>query len=197
MNVDVRRLTNDTNVYRHLEARPERSARDPDAVLYSRLADAIAWCSSILADNTVDSAMRTADLTPRLLHDGQDDAVCDVGSTRHWRVRATTNAPQVSMPDLEGGRLLCCFPDADLCDGAAEQESEGFFDVYNTPPWDTWIGYFCDRTDPNSSYDNYLLAYVPEELVSLADGGIVVNPEECIMWLEDADVKLRCRILKR
>jgi hypothetical protein len=98
------------------------------------------------------------------------------------------------MPILNGGRLLCYFPDADLCDGAAEQESNGFFDVYNTPPWDTWVGYFQDGLDPKGSYDNYLLAYVPEQLVSLAAGGILVNPEECIMWLEDADVRLRSRI---
>lgn len=166
----------------------------PDAVLYSRLADAIAWCASILTDSAMDAALRSPDLIPRLLHDGRDDVVCDVGSTRHWRVRATTDAPQASMPHLNGGRLLCYFPDADLCDGAAEQESDGFFDVYNTPPWDTWVGYFSDRTDPDGSYDNYLLAYVLKQLVPLAAGGILVNPEECIMWLEDADVKLRTRI---
>ena len=98
------------------------------------------------------------------------------------------------MPDLDGGRLLCYFPDGDLCDGAAEQESDGFFDVYNTPPWDTWIGYFRDGLKPNDSYDSYLLAYVPEQLISLAANGISVNPEECIMWFEDTEVKLRSRI---
>jgi len=166
----------------------------PDAVLYSRLADTIAWCSQMLDDKTVAASMRSPELCPRILHDGRDDVVCDVGSARHWRIRATTTTPATSMPKLKGGRLLCYFPDADLCDGAAEQESEGFFDVYNTPPWDTWVGYFHDGLEPDGCYDNYLLAYVPEQLMSLATGGILVNPEECIMWLEDADVKLRSRI---
>ncbi len=167
----------------------------PDAVLYSRLADAIAWCRQILDDKTVGSSMRSSELCPRMFHDGRDDVLCGVGSSRHWRIRATTTTPASSMPNLNGGRLLCCFPDANLCDGAAELESDGFFDVYNTPPWDTWVGYFRDGVDPKGSYDNYLLAYVPEQLVSLAAGGILVNPEECIMWLDDADVKLRSRIL--
>jgi hypothetical protein len=40
---------------------------------------------------------------------------------------------------LLGGRLMVYFPDAALADGAAEVQSRGFFDVHNTPPWDTWI----------------------------------------------------------
>ena len=99
-----------------------------------------------------------------------------------------------SIPNLLGGRLLCFFPDGNLCDGAAELESDGFFDVCNTPPWDTWVGYFCDETDPNSSYANYLLAYVPKQLVSLASDGVLANVEQCIMWLDETGVKLRARI---
>ena len=166
----------------------------PDAVLYWRLADAIAWCSGVLADNSVGPAMRSPALQPQILHDGRDDVVCHVGFTRHRIVGLTRNTRTTSMPNLVGGRLLCYFPDATLCDGAAEQESDGFFDVYNSPPWDTWIGYFCDGTDSNIACNNYLLAYVPKELVLLAADGILVNPEECIRWLEDTDVKLRSRI---
>jgi len=38
-------------------------------------------------------------------------------------------------PDLGGGRLLIYFPNVDLACGTAEQETAGFFDVNNIPPW--------------------------------------------------------------
>ena len=118
---------------------------------------------------------------------------CGVGSSRQRQIRATTDAPVTSCPDLLGGRLLVYFPDADLCDGAAQAESDGFFDVYNVPPWDAWVGYFEDSLDRSRSYDSYLIAYVPEKILTLATDGILVNPEACIMWLSDSDVKLRPR----
>jgi len=95
-----------------------------------------------------------------------------------------------SLPELPLGRLLIYFPDAQLSDGAAEAASEGFFDVHNAPPWGSWVAYFEDRAS-ESPYSSYLLAWVPETLVALAAAGIDVNPEQCIVWLDDAPVALR------
>jgi len=36
----------------------------------------------------------------------------------------------------------------------------------------------------------YLIAWVPPELVSLADEGIAVNPEQCIRWLSSTSIEL-------
>lgn len=47
------------------------------------------------------------------------------------------------------------FPDGDLCDGAAEQVTDGFFDVFNVPPWETWVGYFEDVHGRRGSDDAY------------------------------------------
>lgn len=168
-----------------------------DAVLYSRLADAIAWCSHILKNSTLTASMRSSELAPQILHEGRDDVVCNVISSRHWRIRETTDTPATVCPDLLGGRLVTYFPDADLCDGAAQAESDGFFDAFNVPPWDTWVAYFEDNPGASGSYDNYLLAYVPQPFVPLVEGGISVNPEQCIMWLSDADVKVRARFVAR
>ena len=163
------------------------------AVLYSRIADVVAWCRNLMARSDVNASLRTDAIKPRLLHNGCDDAVCDVGSSRHWQIRVTTDQPRLDFPDLEGGRLLTYFPDADLCDGAAELETDNFFDVFNCPPWDTWVGFFNDNLG-DASYGRYLLAYVPEQLVPLVESGILVNPEECIMWLTNSDVKLKGRL---
>jgi hypothetical protein len=90
---------------------------------------------------------------------------------------------------LAGGRLLVYFPDEELADGAAEAESEGFFDVNNAPPWDTWLAMVEDAS--RRARNPYLVAYVPAELIQLAQQGIDVNPEECIRWLKDCDVAMR------
>jgi hypothetical protein len=83
------------------------------------------------------------------------------------------------------------FPNNDLACGAAEQETAGFFDVNNVPPWDTWVTYFQDQQQNIDSFDNeYLIAWIPPAFVDLANEGINVNPEQCIMWLSDTSVEL-------
>src|SRR5262249_3142395 len=61
--------------------------------------------------------------------------------------RATANAID--------GQIVLYAPQENLFDGAAQVMSLGFFDVDNTPPWDTWIG----LVGP------YLLAWVPKQMV--------------------------------
>jgi hypothetical protein len=80
-------------------------------------------------------------------------------------------------------------PDVDLCDGAAQAHSKGFFDVYNAPPWDTWVAMLQDSE--GTYRDPYLISWVPPEFASLAQNGIDVNPEQCIVWLEDTTLQIR------
>jgi hypothetical protein len=86
--------------------------------------------------------------------------------------------------------LLAFFPDASLSDGAAEQATNGFFDAFNIPAWDTWVSYFEDHAKPDASYGQYLVAYIPTNLVPVVQAGINVNPEECIVWLSDSQTLL-------
>jgi hypothetical protein len=80
-----------------------------------------------------------------------------------------------SKNDIEkAGRLLFYFPNDNLADGAAQYSSNGFFDVDNVPPWDTWVHY-SERT---------LVSWVPHQVVVLAQKGIDVNPEMCIRWID-------------
>ena len=34
---------------------------------------------------------------------------------------------------------------------------------------------------------NYLVAWVPPDFIQLASGGVGVNPEACILWLDTLD----------
>ena len=72
------------------------------------------------------------------------------------------------------GRLMTYWPEETLACGGAEYASVGFFDVDNTPPWDTWVAFS----------NKVLLSWVPGELVDLVSKGIEANPEGCIAWYE-------------
>lgn len=123
-------------------------------------------------------------MAPRPLSTNRWDAVDDICEFRKYEL--VKAAPNVR----PAGRLLVYFPDEDLTDGAAEVASQGFFDVYNAPPWGTWVGYFEDG-GAGPRRPCYLLAWVPDALAAVASAGIDVNPEQCIAWLTDVQVGLR------
>jgi hypothetical protein len=78
------------------------------------------------------------------------------------------------LANVDGGKLLLFTPQDSLSDGAATVASNGFFDVDNVPPWDTWL-YFDGRT---------LVTWVPPQLISTVQLGIDVNPESWIRWAD-------------
>jgi hypothetical protein len=159
--------------------------------LHERLKETIAWCGPRADAARARECLRTPELAARPLEPDYFAAVGTVASRR----RAVLSHRFIPPRDAgQGGRLLVYFPDADLSDGAAEVESEGFFDVWNCPPWDTWVGIFRDERGAGDAYATYLVAWVPPGLVELAQRGIEVNPEECIRWLEDASCDLRRRL---
>ncbi|MFT3768474.1 MAG: hypothetical protein QM820_23750 [Minicystis sp.] len=127
--------------------------------------------------------MREPESRPRALEVNRASAVSTVVRHRASRFREDA-VPAHAAAGLQGGRLLVYFPDADLADGAAEAESGGFFDVYNTPPWDTWVALFRDE-DADRSRAEYVVCWVPSVLIDAAARGIDVNPECCISWLEE------------
>jgi hypothetical protein len=99
------------------------------------------------------------------------EAVSGVVSNRHERLNET-NTKITRPPSADAGKLLHYWPHENLACGAAEYSSNGFFDVDNVPPWDTWV-----------SFDGLtLISWVPAILIPLAQAGIDANPEECISW---------------
>ena len=176
-----------------------RGQTDPDrmtdAILARRLNQTIAWTNHLLTLGNTGPDLRTRETCPQILHEGYDDVICDLGTTRRFRLQELEIECNDETPSLHNGRLLCFFPDANLTDGAAEPETDGFFDIYNNPPWDTWVGYFIDNDD-RQTYDRcYVLCYVPSQLISIVERGIIVNPEECIRWLGDTNVTMKQRLL--
>lgn len=110
------------------------------------------------------------------------DTVAKGRASLLYRHKDCENHPRGS---LNGGRLLLFNPDQSLSDGAASIESHRFFDQDNIPAWDVWICYLNDET--SSTWQSYLICWVPPVLLECVDNGIAVNPEGCICWVDNLD----------
>jgi hypothetical protein len=111
-----------------------------------------------------------------------------VESVARARYISLRNPPKRRATDLAGGRLLIYEPDMNMAHGLEENETRGYVDIDNIPPWDTWIDYAYEANA------NYLLSWVPGPFLALVAGGIAVSPEMCFRFLEDTDLELRARL---
>lgn len=159
-------------------------------LLARRVREAVSWC---LTNATVADPRGSLRRLPDPLNDIgalHAEARNVVQELVRSRERLVPRTPV--QKDLAGGQLLVYFPEEDLADGAAELETRGFFDIHNTPPWDSWVALIEDPSAERFK-GAFLLAYVPPVLIPLADRGIEVNPEACISWL-DAQLQQRLGI---
>jgi hypothetical protein len=151
-----------------------------------RLAQTILWCAPRVDVSKPKDCLRTAELRPRVFERDRFSAVDFVAIERERYGGVELRDAQLPK-DLGGGHLLACFPETNLYDGAAEIYTNGFLDVDNLPGWDTWVAFFED--EPEINYGSYLIAWIPPEFIELVSEGIAFNPEECIMWLSNTDVR--------
>lgn len=162
-------------------------------VFIKRLTETIAWCRDAGSPSQPRTSLRTCKLAQDDLT-SQSHHVFRVCLERSRRLSFCGKRDLSPVADLCGGRLLAYFPDDNLACGTAEAESQGFFDVDNIPPHDTWV--WMVRNVRAFAYAdgarwemeaNYLVAWVPPDFIQLASGGVGVNPEACILWLDTLD----------
>ncbi|MBI1849021.1 MAG: hypothetical protein HYR85_01625 [Planctomycetes bacterium] len=97
--------------------------------------------------------------------------------------KAVTNA-EVESEWVRPRSLLLYSPLSNLFCGAAEQVTNGYFDVENIPAWDTWLAF--GEIGAGWSHP-CLITWVPEWLSEIVENGIQVNPEACIAWATVAE----------
>lgn len=123
----------------------------------------------------LDAQLRSPELRPILPFDFHREKwtgiVKTVISRRAEKLQLQKRSPMPAN-DLAGGKVLLFSPEETLSDGAARYSSKGFFDDDNVPPWDSWVAFF----------DQYLISWVPSQLVELVNAGVEVNPEQCTLW---------------
>lgn len=77
------------------------------------------------------------------------------------------------------GRIMVAEIDITVWDGASEAVAEGFIDVYDCPPIDTWFYKVV------SNNHRIFFAWIPQQFVELANNAIAVNCVDCMSWYED------------
>jgi len=77
------------------------------------------------------------------------------------------------------GRIMVAEIDVTVWDGASEAEAEGFIDVNDCPPIDTWFYKTLDDSQ------RIFFVWIPQQFVELVDEAIAVNCVDCISWYED------------
>ena len=100
-----------------------------------------------------------------------DEAVQELARKRS-KLLAERHPLQQNIDDNLPGRLLLYEPQETVDDGAAQVSSQGFYDVRDAPPWDTWV----------TLQGRSIVCWVPELLIPLAQAGIDANPVDCIHW---------------
>jgi hypothetical protein len=108
------------------------------------------------------------------------------------RRTALENSSETASDAVSDGRLLAYVPSASVSDGASEQATQGFLDVDDAPPWDTWVTYIKDDTEPHG----YIASWIPIVFVPLVDEGIRVNAMDCIWWLESRRPRLHEQLIQ-
>lgn len=93
------------------------------------------------------------------------------------------------------GRVLICDCDCSMCDGLARDCSEGFIDVEDLPPLDTWFFYQSVK-DSNTDrvIASVIYAWIPEVFIPLAEEGIHCNTSRSLQWIEDSDWMFKNRV---
>jgi hypothetical protein len=148
--------------------------------------EAQAWCGSKVDPARPKECLRSEELRPPLLLLSRLDTV---DAVRRRRKTQVVHRRLLSDPTAGGGGLIAYNPDFNMACGTSEAETAGYFDVDNTPPWDTWVA-LLDVPDARH-FETSLIAWVPPVFVSLVHAGIKVIAEECVMWLEECPEPLR------
>src|SRR5262245_23907552 len=153
----------------------------------NELRETQAWCAAKADLARPKDCLRDERLRPRVLPPSRLSAVNDVRRSR--RLYSNRNVSADLETVVAGGRLIAYSPDGNLACGMSEFETKGYFDVDNTPPWDTWVA-LLDA--PNAKHwESSLIAWVPSAFIPLVQAGINVIPEQCVLWLDDCPASLQ------
>jgi hypothetical protein len=170
------------------------------------LAETITWCSRPDVGIDPKNSLRFIEPDDFCL-DSRESRVYGITVRRnHLLLKAGVSKLQPAK-DLSGGRLILFEPDATMSDGVAQDVSQGYFDVHNVPPFDTWVWYVDEQFDVGEVHaqsiatsqtpwqpSEYLIVWVPSRFLELANAGIEVIPEQCVDWFNKHDLLFSRRL---
>lgn len=134
------------------------------------------WCDFAMKIAKPRSSLRTLEFGPSFFEQNGFHVVNHIIHARKYKLEHLKKTSDVI---YDPSNIMVYEPDSTVFDGISESETDGFFDVNDCPPWDTWVGFlvFGDK--------RYLLSWVPEEFKHFVNEGFEVNCVECFYWLAD------------
>lgn len=162
-----------------------------------RMAETIQWCTPRINMNDIENSLRSTELDPKIEdpdpynHTGPGEyiaavmnwqkAVNELGKKRAALLRQQNSYPTKPVEKLKTGRLLLAFVDQSTVDGAAPLNSDGFFDDFDIPAWDTWVEFLW--AEQGLGYrDICIVCWIPDEYEQWVDAGINNNSDLSIAW---------------
>lgn len=183
---------------------------------WQRLTETIAWCAPLATPERVNPALakwaeeqrvvkwpvewwpetlatllRSPQLDAPSLTDAKSFAeqraiVDQVASERVKLLREYGGYPKDVAPGLAAGRLLLHDPNGTDWSGGSFVASGGLLDVYDSPPWDTWITLIREEY-PGPEWNVFVVAWIPPTLIDVVEEGIRCCAMPCTDWAENVD----------
>lgn len=160
-----------------------------------RLIEAVTWCiPKVSVANPVDCLrlLESARVEFRQLS-GRDETAThqaiieSLVEEREKRLRASGHSPEVLRVNLYSGRLIACDPYGSLECGGAEQDSQGYLNIYDIPPCDTWVYYVQNQKKPADGFRSYFICWVPKEFIDFVEDGMACACGWGLEWVKDLD----------
>jgi hypothetical protein len=164
------------------------------ALFYERVIETVAWCTYWLEIN--DDPKELWELMPLpkqglswISHDERYRFAENVFEKRTELCAVLFVQAQADCLEIYlQGKLLVFFPDITTSDGVAEHLSEGFFDIDNYPPIDTWLYYVKEKEF--QPHIPYLISWIPPLFVEKVRDSINVCADKSILFLAEADFEI-------
>ncbi len=139
---------------------------------------AFVWCDFAKDIKEPRSSLRTLEFGPAFFESNGFHVVNHIIHARKYKLESLKKNVSSS---FSINNVMVYEPDSTVFDGLSESETEGFFDINDCPPWDTWIGFL------NIKGHRYLLSWVPDGFEHYVNEGYEVNCVECFYWLKDSE----------
>ncbi|RSK45770.1 hypothetical protein [Hymenobacter perfusus] len=91
----------------------------------------------------------------------------------------TSVSDRLKLDGICQGKILVVEHGENIPDGAADPETNSFFDEWDLPPIDTWF-----YNDYSPSRGGILFAWIPEKFIRLADVAIEIQFLNILHWFE-------------
>ena len=170
-----------------------------------RLMETALWGSRKADLANPKACLRSESFRPYLFNDNRYQTIDDVVHKRHFALVETgdiqdfateemSDVRKLMPPSLGGGRLLVWERDLTIDDGLGESVTNGYLDVSDMPPWDTWVTYVSADDDAGAQV-GYLVSWVPPVFLASVGEAVLGNAYDALFWLDDTTL-LVANILK-